>query len=114
MEPKEVDFEFPRGDTPAVSFELTDANKNALEITPQNCEIIFTARDVSNNIVIQKHYSRGEIEVEGTTAKFFFKHDDTKDLKIGGKYQYDVQFSSGDFYKTMIIGTITLTKEQTY
>ena len=30
MEPKEIDFEFPRGDTLPIMFELTDSEGNPL------------------------------------------------------------------------------------
>lgn len=114
MEPKEFDFEFPRGDTLPFTWEMTDANAQMLEMTPEKCELTFTARDASKNIVIQKFYSKGEIEVVGIKASLFFKHEDTMNLKINGTYEYDVQFNSGDYYKTMILGKIKLTKELTY
>ena len=114
MEPKEFDFEFPRGDTAPLTVDLTDAEGNQLDITPSNCEITFTARDSSKNIVMQKTYSNKEIEVSGTKATLVIEHNDTKDLKIKGKYNYDVQFTSGDYYKTLVIGKFELTNEITY
>lgn len=114
MEPKEFDFEFPRGDTPVLSWELTDANGNQLDITPENCELTFTARSPSKAIVIQKSYKLNQINVEGTKASLVLEHDDTKNLIINGTYNYDVQFNSGEYYKTLIIGKIKLTNEVTY
>ena len=114
MEPKEFDFEFPRGDTPVLSWELTDANGNQLDITPENCELTFTARNPSKEIVIQKRYSENQIQIEGNSASLVLEHKDTKDLIINGTYNYDVQFNSGDYYKTLIIGKIKLTNEVTY
>ena len=114
MEPKEFDFEFPRGDTAPLTVELTDAESNQLDITPENCEITFTARDASKNIVIQKFYSAGDIEVQDKKLVLILQHDDTKNLKMGGKYKYDIQFTSGDYYKTIVKGIISLSEEQTY
>lgn len=114
MEPKEFDFEFPRGDTCPYLFEITDKEGNPLEINVGNTEITMTVRDTSKKIVIQKKYSRGEIEVNGINAKLIIEHKDTEHLKINGKYNYDIQFNSGDYYKTLIIGTITLSREETY
>lgn len=114
MEAKEFDFEFPRGDTPPLSIELTDMQGNALNLSPEKSEITFTARDSSKNIVIQKKYSTGEITVDGTKVLLQFTHNDTKDLKINGTYNYDVQLTSGDYYKTLVIGKMKLTNEVTY
>lgn len=114
MEPKEFDFEFPRGDTCPYSFELTDAKDEQLNINPSNTEITMTVRDNSKNIVFQKKYSKGEIVVEGINASLIIQHKDTENLKINGKYNYDIQFNSGDYYKTLIIGVITLSREETY
>ena len=114
MEPKEFDFEFPRGDTAPLTLELLDGEGNQLDITPENCEITFTVRDSSKNIVMQKTYSNKDIEVSGTKATLVIEHNDTKDLKINGTYSYDVQFTSGDYYKTLVIGKFKLTNEITY
>lgn len=114
MEPKEFDFEFPRGDTCPYSFSLVDANGEPLEVTPSNTEIIMTVRDVSNQIVFQKKFSQGQITVQNGKANLVIQHNDTKDLKINGKYNYDIQLSSGDYYKTLIIGVMTLSREETY
>ena len=114
MEPKEFDFEFPRGDTPPLSFELKDSNGNILDATSENCELIFTARDASKNIKIQKKLSTGEITIDNGTAQMFFRHNDTKDLRINETLNYDVQLTSGDYYATIIIGKIKLTNEVTY
>lgn len=114
MEPKEFDFEFPRGDTCPITVELRDAEMKRLDITPENCEITFTARNASKEIVIQKHYTAGQIQVEDTKAIIVLKHNDTKDFRINETLSYDVQFTSGDYYKTLVIGTIKLTREETY
>ena len=114
MEPKEFDFEFPRGDTPLVLWELMDANGNQLDMTPEKCELTFTARSPSKDIVIQKSYTANQIKVEGMTASLVLEHNDTKDLIINGTYDYDIQFNSGDYYKTLIIGKMKLTNEVTY
>jgi hypothetical protein len=113
MEPKEFDFEFPRGDTCPYSFELTDAQNQQLDINTNTAEITMTVRD-GKNIVFQKKYSKGEIVVDGIDVNLTIKHTDTKDLKMNSKYNYDIQFNSGDYYKTLIIGIITLTREETH
>lgn len=113
MEPKEFDFEFPRGDTCNFKFDLTDANGIAID-TSKSFEITMTARDSAKNVVFQKKYSKGDITVEGTSVSTVIKHSDTENLLMGGKYKYDVEFQSGDYYKTIYKGIITLTEEQTY
>lgn len=113
MEPKEFDFEFPRGDTCPYLFEITDEEGNVLNLT-QTSEIIMTARDLSKNIVFQKKLSRSEVAIDGKSALIMIEHKDTKDLKIGGKYKYDIEFSDNTYHLTMIIGTFKLTEEETY
>ena len=113
MEPKEFDFEFPRGDTCPYSFELTDAQNQQLDINTNTAEITMTVRD-GKNIVFQKKYSKGEIVLNGIEANLTIEHKDTENLKIGSKYNYDIQFKSEEYYKTLIIGIITLTREETY
>ena len=115
MEPKEFDFEFPRGDTCPYLFEITDTNGNTLNLS-NTTDITMTARDTSKNIIFQKKLSRSEITVDGKDALIVIEHKDTKDLKIGGKYEYDIEFtdSYSDYHLTIIIGTFKLTKEVTY
>lgn len=113
MEPKEFDFEFPRGDTCIFEFELTDSNGAELGAN-QNFDLTMTVRDSAKEIVFQKKYSKGTITVSGKTVKIVIEHSDTDKLMIGGKYKYDVQFQSGDYYKTIYRGMIVLTEEQTY
>ena len=114
MEPKEFEFEFPRGDTIPLTVELTDAEGKQLDITPENCEITFTARKTSKEIVMQKTFSAKQIQLEGTKLTIVIEHNDTKDLNVGQTLNYDIQFNSGDFYKTLVIGTIKLSNEVTY
>ena len=54
MEPKEFDFEFPRGDTCPYLFEMTDQEGNAFNLS-NTSEITMTARDMSKNIIFQKY-----------------------------------------------------------
>lgn len=119
MEALEVDFEFPRGDTPPISFEITDLNGNELDL--ENAEIYFTMKKNANvtNYIIQKKYSTGEITVDGTQGSFVMEHSDTANLKYGN-YWYDIQIilprqdSVNPYVKTLAVGTITLTKESTF
>ena len=63
MEPKEFDFEFPRGDTCTLKFDLTDSNDLELD-TSKSFELTMTARDNAKAIVFQKHGNgRREISV---------------------------------------------------
>lgn len=113
MEPKEFNFELPRGDTCPVSFELTDKNGNELNL--EDVEVYFTMKKNYNTseVILQKRYSRDEIEIDGKDAKLILKHLDTAELKYG-KYVYDIQFMSGDYVVTLVKGTIELTSESTH
>lgn len=113
MEPKEFELEFPRGDTCPVSFELTDADGN--ELSSEDLEVTFTAKKNYNTeeIVFQKKLSEGNIVLEGKNGHLVIEHKDTAELKYGS-YVYDIEFRSGDYYKTLVIGTFTLTNESTF
>lgn len=113
MEPKEQDIEFPRGDTCPISFEITDAEKNPLDMS--DAEIYFTVKKNYNtsDIIFQKRLSKGEITVEDILGSLVVEHKDTAELKYGN-YVYDIQFKSGDYVKTLAKGNISLTDESTH
>lgn len=114
MEPKEFDFEFPRGDTCPLEFELIDDNGSKIE-SKKDFEVYFTLKNNFNQseFIFQKKYSNKEIEYKNGMFFLIINHNDTANLKIG-KYVYDVQLKSGDYVKTLILGEITLTKEVTW
>lgn len=113
MEPKEFDFEFPRGDTCPVSFDITDTEGNSLDLS--SSEIYFTLKKsyATSNYVLQKKKSTGGITIEGTNGSLVLTHNDTAELSYGN-YVYDIQIKSGDYVKTLCLGTITLTNESTW
>lgn len=113
MEAKEFDFEFPRGDTCPVSFDITDKNGNELDLT--SAELYFTLKKNYNttSYILQKKKSTNEITVDGKKGSLVLTHNDTAELNYG-KYVYDIQIKSGDYVKTLVLGTITLTNESTF
>lgn len=113
MEAKEFDIEFPRGDTCPISFDITDANGNTLDFT--GSEIYFTMKKnyTVQTYILQKKYSDGDIEIDGSKGKIVLEHDDTAELNYGS-YVYDIQVKSGSYVKTLCLGTITLTNESTW
>lgn len=113
MEPKEISFEFPRGDTCPIEFELTDSLGNEVDL--KNAEIYFTLKSNYNtpNFILQKKYSNGDFDVNKSNITMLLSHEDTANLNYG-KYVYDISFKSGDYVKTLAIGEITLTKESTF
>jgi hypothetical protein len=116
MEPKEVDIEFPRGDTFAYGFHLVDKNKQPVNIVDGETEIYFTVKKNQNtsDVIFQKKFSRDEIKFDGDGLYHtIIDADDTNQLKYG-TYGYDVTIKSGEFVSTQIIGTITLTSEYTH
>ncbi len=119
MEALEVDFEFPRGDTPPISFRITDLDLQELDL--ENAEIYFTMKKNANvtNFILQKKYSTGEITVDGDQGSFIMEHEDTANLKYGN-YWYDIQImlpregTTKPYVKTLAVGHITLTNESTF
>ena len=113
MEAKEFDFEFPRGDTCPVSFDITDSNGQPLDLS--SSEIYFTLKKNYNtsSYVLQKKKSTGDIEVNENKCALVLSHTDTAELNYGN-YVYDIQLKSGDYVKTLALGQITLTNESTW
>ena len=113
MEPKEFDLEFPRGDTCPLTFVLNDAEGNVL-IPTLGDELYFTVKKsyTARDVVFQKKYTTGDLELNDGLIKFAIKHEDTANLSYGS-YVFDIQFKGGDFVKTLVKGTITLTEEAT-
>lgn len=113
MEPKEFDFEFPRGDTCPISFDLTDQGGNPLDMS--TAEVYFTMKKsyTTTAYVLQKKKSTGDITINGTEGSLVLTHNDTAELNYGS-YVYDIQFKDGNYVKTCALGTITLTSESTH
>lgn len=116
MDPKEVDIEFPRGDTFVYGFHLVDKNKQPVNIDDNETEIYFTVKKNQNTpeVIFQKRFTRDEIKLDSDGLYYLvINADDTNQLKYG-TYGYDVTIKSGEFVSTQIIGTITLTTEYTH
>lgn len=113
MQPKEKDFEFPRGDTCPISFNITDYIGNVLDLS--TAEIYFTLKNNSgeSSYILQKKKSTGGIEIEGKQGTTVLQHDDTAQLNYGS-YFYDIQIKSGNYVKTLARGYISLTDEATW
>lgn len=116
MEPLEVDFEFPRGDTAPLSWRLTDAQKELIKIV-NTTEIYFTMKKNYNtqNVIVQKKRSTGDIyfDEDSSTCLTFLKHLDTATLSYG-KYVYDIQINDSGYISTLARGQVTLTNEATH
>lgn len=114
MEAKEFDFEFPRGDTCPVKFDVVDKDGNPIDLS-EITEIYFTLKKNYTTPVslLQKKYTTGGITVENSTGSLVLTHQDTA-LMSYGKYVYDIQIVSGDYVKTIVLGEITLTNESTH
>ena len=114
MEPKEFDFEFPRGDNCPLTFVLTDDEKNAIDnMTDTN--IYFTVKNSPNesNVLFQKTYNGGTITKDGNKYSLMIAPTDTDSLDYG-TYWFDVCLVGTDFKTTIIIGRMTLTNEVTF
>lgn len=108
-----MDLEFTRGDTQFIKFQLKDAEGNSIELT-NNEKIYFTVKQNQNSkkILIQKKYPS---EIKFSDGYFYIEltSEDTSKLNYG-TYQYDIEFKTGEFVKTLGFGTITLTEEITH
>lgn len=114
MEPKEFDFEFPRGDNCPLTFVLTDDEKNAID-TMEDTNIYFTVKTsfTEPDALIQKTYNGGTITKNGNQYTLIINPTDTDNLDYGS-YVYDVSLVGQDFKTTILIGRMTLTNEVTF
>jgi hypothetical protein len=115
MEPKETDFEFTRGDTCPISFDLVTEDGEQVQLNPTTDEVYFTLKKnySTQNYVLQKKYTNGDIVQNGNTLNLVLTHTDTANLSYG-KYVYDIQVKSGTYVHTVAIGQVTLTNESTW
>jgi hypothetical protein len=114
MKPKEFDMELIRGDTLPISFNIQDNEGNPLVPTLDD-ELYFTMKKNYNSpsFVCQKKLSSGDFEIVEDKIRFVLTHEDTANLGYG-EYVYDIQLSTGNYVKTIVLGTITLTEESTW
>lgn len=108
-----MDIEFRRGDTQFFDFPVNDGNGNPA-ILGETEKIYFTVKQNgnSNERLIQKKYP-GDISVSNGVGSFVIESEDTADIPYG-TYEYDIEFKSGKYVKTLGDGTITLTEEITH
>lgn len=108
-----MDLEFTRGDTQYIKFQLKDGNGENLRLTNSE-NLYFTVKENQNSkkILIQKTFPT-EIKYSDGYYIFEITSEDTSDLAYN-TYQYDIELKSGDYVKTLGLGTITLTDEITF
>jgi hypothetical protein len=108
-----VDIEFIRGDTQIFRFQVQDANGNPIELKADD-NLYFTVKQNANSedILIQKRYPDSITYSDGY-FNFILNSEDTSELAYG-TYNYDIELKSGDYVKTLGLGTITLTEEITF
>lgn len=108
-----MDISFTRGDTQFLQFQVKDANGDLIELTDEDV-IYFTVKQNSNSkkIIIQKKYPD---DISYSDGYFYFVIDsqDTSNLAYG-QYQYDIELKSGEYVRTLGMGTIELTEEITF
>lgn len=116
MEIKKFNFDFPRGNTCPITFNLVNVQQEPFELA-EGDEIYFTIKKIytMKKFLLQKKLSNGDVTIEGNVATIILNEEDTANLDFG-KYDYDIKFKSQEenYTKTLVIGTIELTKEVTW
>ena len=82
MEPKEFDFQFPRGDTCPLEFRISDSAGNFL-LPKEGDELSFTLKNnfKTKDAILQKKFSQGDFAIEDEIIRFYLYHEDTANLK---------------------------------
>lgn len=110
-----MDFEFPRGDTKAFKFKLTDSKGEELVLASTD-KLYFTVKKSSSSkkIAFQKTLANGIVKKDDGFYYVTINSDDTANLNYGD-YGYDIEIKTGTgIVKTLVIGSITLTEEYTF
>ena len=112
MENMDIELIMRRGDILSKTFSFKIGGDTYTEYPD---EIYFTVKKnySTQDFVLQKKKSTGGITVSGKDCVLVLSHNDTAQLSYGN-YVYDIQFKSGDYVKTICMGTITLTNESTW
>ena len=108
-----MDLEFTRGDTQFIKFQLKDGKGNPIALTLDD-KLYFTVKQNRNSkkILIQKKYP-DSIQYADGYFYFTLESEDTSSLPYG-TFQYDIELKSGEYVKTLGLGTISLTDEITF
>lgn len=108
-----MDLEFTRGDTQFIKFQLKDGEGNPIVLTLDD-KLYFTVKQNRNSkkILIQKKYP-DSIQYADGYFYFTLESEDTSSLSYG-TFQYDIELKSGEYVKTLGLGTISLTDEITF
>ena len=108
-----MDLEFIRGDTQYIKFQLKDGEGNLIQLSETD-KLYFTVKQNSNSeeVMFQKEYPN-DIQYEDEYYKFVINSEDTSGMSYG-TYSYDIELKSGDYVKTLIIGSMTITEEITF
>lgn len=108
-----MDISFTRGDTQFLQFQIKDANGDLIELTDEDV-VYFTVKQNPNSkkILIQKKYP-DDISYSDGYFYFVINSEDTSNLAYG-QYQYDIEIKSGEYVRTLGMGTIELTEEITF
>jgi hypothetical protein len=111
---KNMDLEFTRGDTQVIKFQIKDGYDNPI-IPTLSDNVYFTVKQNSNSkkVLIKKEFPENGINYEDGYFYFTLESDDTSNLAYG-TYQYDIEFKSEKYVKTLGFGSITLTDEITF
>ena len=112
--PKEIDYEFKRGDTKALKkFRPVDINNNPL-ILSENDKIYFTVkRGEKGKKVLQKTIGEGIVLKDDVYYHITLNADDTAELDAGS-YRYDIELNMGtNLVITLIEGEIILLQDIT-
>ena len=109
-----MDLEFTRGDTQVIKFQIKDGYDNPI-IPTLSGNVYFTVKQNSNSkkVLIKKESPENGINCEDGYFYFTLESDDTSNLAYG-TYQYDIEFKSEKYVKTLGFGSITLTDEITF
>ena len=116
MKTKRFNFDFPRGNTCPITFDLVDNQQEPFELA-EGDEIYFTIKKVytMKKFLLQKKLSDGDITIEDNVATIMLNEEDTANLDFG-KYDYDIKFKNQEenYAKTLVVGDVELTEETTW
>lgn len=102
------DINFVRGNTYVLDISINNLSVNI-------DKMYFTLKENAKNkeFIIQKTLGHGIENIENNLYRLTIDADDTEELFYDNAYGYDIKIIMGDIKKTIITGTLTLSKNYT-
>ena len=109
-------LELIRGDTLNLKFQRKDEFDEIIKEKPDKMYFTVKSSYYSKEVVFQKSLNDGSIIYNEEDSCYYttINPEDTKDLKYGDDYVFDIEIITGDTVKTIAKGILEIQEEVTF